>query len=234
MKKYYLHDGQHQHGPYSLEELRDRSLTKNTPVWTSDLPDWTKAGEIPALKELFLTAPPPFVKELKTTSAHKAGYKIGKLLGISGIIIFVISATAVIVYRSQHTKNGSSQSLVEQLVQKEKTPEELRLELAQKEKTNPTEYLVETITMRKNLIGETIFEGSVMNNASVATFKDIVLEISYLSKTQAVISTKQFTIYEVAAPGKWASFKFRTIAPSETKGFSARVVTAVPVEAVAF
>src|SRR5689334_19446477 len=106
MKKYYLHNGQNQHGPYSLEELKEQPLNKNTPVWTSDLPDWTKAGEIPALKELFLTTPPPFAKEPKVTSAHKAGYKIGKLLGISGIIIFVISATAFIVYKGQHTENG--------------------------------------------------------------------------------------------------------------------------------
>lgn len=236
MKNYYLHNGTEQLGPFSLDELKDKSLTGDTPVWTSDMPDWTKAKDIPALQHLLHKTPPVFNYNsippvINVSTSEKTGFRIGRFLGWTGLVIVLISTTAFIVYQNQNgSNNNTGSSLMEAFAPREKTPEELRIELAEKEKTNPTQYLVPTAKMRENFFGETIIEGSVMNNASIAVFKDIVLEISYISKTDAVIGTKQFTIYEVAEPGKWASFKFKTHAPSATKNFSVQVVTAARTE----
>jgi hypothetical protein len=235
MKNYYLHNGKEQIGPFSLEELQGKSLTSDTPVWTSDMSDWKKAGDVLSLQHLLNNAPSPFKNStpppvVNISTTEKTGFRIGRFLGWTGLIIVVLAGTGFIIYKNQGSSNygSNSSSLLESIAPREKTPEELRADLAEKEKDNPVEYLAPTVRWRKNLIGETIIEGSIMNNASIAVFKDIVFEVSYLSKTDAVIGTKQFTVYEIAEPGKWASFKFKTYSPSETKNVSVRVVTATP------
>ena len=46
-------------GPFTLEELQERKLTRETPVWYHELLDWQSAGTIPELRALFSMTPPP-------------------------------------------------------------------------------------------------------------------------------------------------------------------------------
>lgn len=96
-----------------------------------------------------------------------------------------------------------------------------------KEVFNPTKYLTSTIKTRKNVVGQAIIGGYITNTSPDITFKDVVLDVSYLSKTGAVISTQRFVVYEIIKPGKKANFKFKTREPAGTKTFSAQLVTAV-------
>ena len=59
MKKYFYTDGLTNFGPFTLEELRDHHITRETPIWFQELGDWKKAGMIPELNELFASIPPP-------------------------------------------------------------------------------------------------------------------------------------------------------------------------------
>jgi hypothetical protein len=59
MKIYYFHDGTNQSGPFDIEELKQKGITKETPVWYEGLKEWTTAGEIKDLSTLFLNTPPP-------------------------------------------------------------------------------------------------------------------------------------------------------------------------------
>ena len=52
MKKYFLHDGTTQHGPFDLAELETKIITAQTMVWYDPLPEWKSAGEIEELKNL--------------------------------------------------------------------------------------------------------------------------------------------------------------------------------------
>lgn len=54
MKSYHYSDGQNSFGPITLEELRTKRITANTLIWTEDLVTWTKAQDIPELKDLFI------------------------------------------------------------------------------------------------------------------------------------------------------------------------------------
>lgn len=61
MKKYFLHNGQQQYGPYSLEELKSMNIAPETMAWYDGLPQWMRADQIEELKSLFGNAvPPPF------------------------------------------------------------------------------------------------------------------------------------------------------------------------------
>ncbi len=77
MKKYFLHDGTNQQGPFDLEELAAKQITADTPVWYDGLPDWTTAGKLEELKDIIVHVPPPFhvmeqvaAKETKPADEH--------------------------------------------------------------------------------------------------------------------------------------------------------------------
>ncbi|MGB8192625.1 MAG: hypothetical protein WCF67_11935 [Chitinophagaceae bacterium] len=111
-----------------------------------------------------------------------------------------------------------------------KTVAERSKETAPKEVFNPTKYLSKTIKTHRNIVGQTVIEGSIVNTSSTMVFKDMVLDVSYLSKTGAIISTQRLVVYEVIRPGKKIPFKFKTKPPMGTKSSSAELVTAVAVK----
>lgn len=59
MKKYFYTDGTHNLGPFTIDELREKKITRDTKVWYQELGDWKKASEAPELEDLFRFAPPP-------------------------------------------------------------------------------------------------------------------------------------------------------------------------------
>ena len=52
MQKYFIHDGHKQLGPFSAAQLRDRNVTRCTPVKTGDQNNYVTACEIPELNEM--------------------------------------------------------------------------------------------------------------------------------------------------------------------------------------
>src|SRR6218665_1197937 len=58
MKKYFIHNGSTQHGPYDLDELKKKNINKDTPIWSEGIPEWTTAGQLDELSSLFLVTPP--------------------------------------------------------------------------------------------------------------------------------------------------------------------------------
>ena len=71
MKQYYIHDGQNQQGPFNLEELLDKGVTINTPIWFEGINDWTAAGQIEEIKSRINT-PPPFIGKTPPPFQYKS------------------------------------------------------------------------------------------------------------------------------------------------------------------
>jgi len=59
MDKYYIVEKGQKSGPFSAEELKQKGLHRDTLVWTEGLDNWTKAENIPMLKEVLRATPPP-------------------------------------------------------------------------------------------------------------------------------------------------------------------------------
>jgi len=53
MSKYYYTDGKERFGPFSLEELGVKKISKETLVWMEGLTDWIPAGNLAELQSLF-------------------------------------------------------------------------------------------------------------------------------------------------------------------------------------
>ena len=93
--------------------------------------------------------------------------------------------------------------------------QKIKEEVRKKEPVNPASYLKATMSWRKKLIGGTVLEGTVHNSATAVNFKDPVLLVTWLSKTNTVIGTNRFPLDEYVAAGKTISFKLKVKAPSK-------------------
>lgn len=111
-----------------------------------------------------------------------------------------------------------------------KTAAEMRAELLAEEQSSPGEYLKVTGTYRRNLIDQLVLEGDIENTATLATFKDPVLVVDWISKTNTVIDSKQYRVYELIRHGHSAHFKLKTNAPEEVVSVSMGSNDAVAVE----
>lgn len=57
-QKYFIQHGSEKKGPFSLHELRQHNIQKETLIWYSGLNNWTEANKLYELKSLFDNPPP--------------------------------------------------------------------------------------------------------------------------------------------------------------------------------
>lgn len=57
MNKYFYTNGINQFGPFTLEELRGKNITRDIQVWTQQLGEWKPAGSILELNDIFELTP---------------------------------------------------------------------------------------------------------------------------------------------------------------------------------
>jgi hypothetical protein len=57
--QFYILSGGQRKGPFTVEQLPAEGLERDSLVWYTGQPGWTRADQVPALAELMLTIPPP-------------------------------------------------------------------------------------------------------------------------------------------------------------------------------
>lgn len=144
MNKYYLHNGYESSGPFDLEEIKTKQITKSTSVWCEGMEDWTTAGEVAELKKFLfpipppihsIALPPPIPKGINNSNYSKSGKeqeKPTKILGLNKKHFFIVLGTLVLLILSfvannyQETrraeldqKNGQTDAQNQQYDQKE-------------------------------------------------------------------------------------------------------------------
>ncbi len=72
MKKYFFNDGTAQQGPFDLEELKSKNITAETPVWYEGLPEWTTAGKLEELNEMFSPVLPSLTEEVPSAIVEES------------------------------------------------------------------------------------------------------------------------------------------------------------------
>lgn len=140
-------------------------------------------------------------------------------------IILAAIALIVVICSCQSSSGSSNFSFGT-----EKTAEEIKAELKQKEQQEFYKYIHAKASMRKNIIGETVLEGTISNAATLTSFKDVVLEVTFISKTGTEIETQNQTVYEIVKPGGLVPFKIKTIASKAAKDFSFSIANATPID----
>ena len=77
------------------------------------------------------------------------------------------------------------------------------------EKNNPIEFLQLNVDSKVNLIGVVVIDGSIMNKATMATYKDAVVHVDYLSKTNSVLGSDEQTVMEFFKPNTSVEVKLK-------------------------
>lgn len=78
------------------------------------------------------------------------------------------------------------------------------------------------------LLGMEEFKGEIHNKSTYATFMNVVIRITFLSKTKTAIQTKLFTIYEYVGPGEFKPFSIQTEGPEGYRSHRLEIIRAVP------
>lgn len=136
MKKYYLHNETESSGPFDIEELKSKNITKASPVWFEGMLHWKTAGEIPELNQLFVVNPPAF----PPFETHQPPTKVvpkkeaRKILGLSTTVFFIVLMAVITLIGITVLKNIEENRSRELKLKNHKTEvENYQFELKQKE-----------------------------------------------------------------------------------------------------
>jgi hypothetical protein len=105
--------------------------------------------------------------------------------------------------------------------------------LLQKEEKNPADFIIVKGNSRKNIVGQTVVKGTLINKAKIATYKDVNIQLDFYSKTKALLETDKETIYQILNPGETNDFKTKYFAPKGTDSVGLKVLNAKVIEQTA-
>jgi hypothetical protein len=110
-----------------------------------------------------------------------------------------------------------------------KTESDLRNELESKEKRNPKTYLSVDYNLNYRLFsGKDEIKGTIYNSATIATFKDVILTVTYSSNTGTNLYSENFVVYDFIYPGSSTDFNIKTYSPEGTKQIGVKIKSATP------
>lgn len=116
MQKYHYSDGENHFGPFSIEELKDVKISKETMIWFEGLDNWIAAGEVEDLKDLFKSIPPslkinkqtpPPLNKTKENSSTITNSEIYHKKNKKKIVIGIVSVIGVIIIIATLKLNSS-------------------------------------------------------------------------------------------------------------------------------
>jgi len=227
MKEYFLNVDGKEVGPFDLEQLKYEKVGRTTPVWYEGLADWTPAGELPELEILFLKkSPPPFKekgelyeKKSKTKDPIQPKKKWVSVLKISlwvfGVFVLISLAIELI---AEYSNYDNPQNYNEKV-----------FSVGEIERSNPTRFLSIDGQWNENFLGtKFVIKGSIQNIATVAGYKDVNIVVKYYTKTNTLITTESYVLYEFFQPNSKNDYELRVPYYKNTAKLNWEIVSATP------
>jgi len=247
MKSYFIRLDNKPQGPYSLDQLKEMKLDPAALVWAEGLKQWIKALEIPELQQELFPARPQWVADYSETgidspefAQENKGAAFGKTLKTILAVAALIIATLLLIELKKSKTNSLAGKKVDQPIQTTvsqpavshsiKSPAPVKIDTRQKEMENPVAYITSEINWRKNLVGSIVLEGTLSNTATVVNFKDPVILVTWLSKSNESIGTNKYPVNKYLPSGETISLKLKVSAPSKIADAWVSVVSATPVQ----
>lgn len=96
------------------------------------------------------------------------------------------------------------------------------------ERSQPTTFLTADGTYNENFWGDKLkVHGKITNSATVASYKDAVVRVTYYSKTKTELGSKEYTIYEVFSPHSTKTFELKIDNYKDVNSIGWDVISAV-------
>ncbi len=104
----------------------------------------------------------------------------------------------------------------------EKTKETLE----ESEQKSPQDFITISSRDRHNLIGQTVIKYTLHSKATVASYKDIEVELAFYSGTGTLLEKDKETVYKVLGPGASTTEKTKYYTPKGTDSIALKVLNA--------
>ena len=205
MKKFYLHNGKDQEGPFDIDDLKAKNITKETSIWYDGISEWTTAEKIADLNALFKTRiPPPFTaKTIIANQPIKNKSRVGRTIFIMVGLLIIIVGGFLVVNNINSNSGSGIRTGGDTYQEKVMTVEEI-------ERSKPTNFLTASNKYKENLWGDQIkVRGIIKNTATIATYKDAIVRVTYYSKTKTKLGSKEYSIYETFPPHSEVKFELK-------------------------
>ncbi len=229
MKKYFTHNGKGQEGPFDIEELKAKNISRKTSIWFEGLDEWTTAEKVEELKSIFSASPPAFKTTIsepppipkketprsEITQPEKKKNRIGKyILPLIALVIII----AIFANQNSHSSSSSGQTYEEKVMTVEET-----------ERAEPTTFLSADGNYNENFWGNKLkVHGTIKNSATIVTFKDAIVRVTYYTKTKTALGSKEYTIYDTFPPNSTKKFELKIDNYQDVNTIGWEVVNAVP------
>lgn len=184
MKKYYLHNGQENIGPFDKEELRVQKINKDTLVWADDWNEWKKAREIDELKIILLSIPPPKYNLPKNEyeKPRKRSFLKYLLIGICLIAFIAIGGTIISESNNQDINISADDSIQRQT----------RNNITNLIQVTTNQYSVNSFGGISNL-------DIIVTNNTNYTIDQITVAIAYIKENGGIYTTEYLTFNNIPA-----------------------------------
>ena len=98
--------------------------------------------------------------------------------------------------------------------------------LEKAEKENPAAFLSINGVRKKNILGQSIIKGQIINRAKIVAYKDVDVKFFFYSKTGALLEEDHEVLYETIAPGGRKKFKSKYFTPKDTDSVAFKIISA--------
>ena len=202
---------------FKLEELQDDERDALTPERLTAIANrFISSASQTASQEMTNSHLP---KTTPQTEIPKKKSGIGKILIIIAIVLLVIvGGPSIFNYFNNNGGYGSGDSYQEKVM----TIEEI-------ERSQPTNFLSADGTYRETFWGDKFKINCVIkNSATVATYKDAVVRITYYTKTKTKLGSKDYSIYEVFPPNSTKTVELKIENYKDVNSIGWKVISASP------
>lgn len=191
MKQYYIHDGNNQLGPYTLDQLKNMSLRSDTPVWFVGLGKWTTAEKVTELQSLFSSATTAYSGQGAVAFLNPAKRSLLRSLLIGGAAVILFASA--LIYRLQQNKEAT---VSVQELQKNDAPD--GIEQKNKKYRNNWQSYIGLAGTTYNADSKEPFNIYVQNNSPYSV-EQVELTVTYSKENGETSKTEVVMIQDIPA-----------------------------------
>lgn len=93
-KIYYIFNGNIKKGPFTLDQLKEETLTQSTLIWYDGLADWTNVYNVEEIKEIIIKTPPPI--KVPPSLTHYNSYQEHEDVAFVGYLLIAFNILLII------------------------------------------------------------------------------------------------------------------------------------------
>ncbi len=104
--------------------------------------------------------------------------------------------------------------------------EEKKASMEEMERDSPLKFLKISGSHRRNLVSKEVVEGEVQNKATLTTYKNIAVQITFMDKEGGTIEKQKHTLDEAVGPNSTEEFKIKVSHVKDASSVSLDIVSA--------